>query len=180
MRSLLKKIALAGLGVVLVWIIVVAFWVDDTSVRQWGPFTGTVVDADTGQPIQGAIFMVTWMRAMPPFLHNEQMFDDARLAVADREGRFEIPRREPPYFASVVMGVLLACMAPGYEAYSRGREAQEPIVHMRRLKTERSSESRSSDLLSIPEAKRRQLTEQANEIRRTLGMRPVNLVSGLL
>jgi hypothetical protein len=38
------------------------------SENQWGPLTGTVVDANTGQPIAGAVFTVMWIKEIPfPF-----------------------------------------------------------------------------------------------------------------
>ena len=177
MRSRAPKIfALVGVGILLLLTIDAAFWVSDTSERQWGPFTGVVVDAETGEPIAGAIFMVTWMRAIPP---NNQMFDEARIAVTDREGRFEIPRRDPPYFADFVMGVLLACMAPGYQPYERGWKSQEPIVRMQRLGAgQPTGFGLSGDLVTLPYAKRREFSDRANEIRRQMGLAPWDLVSG--
>ena len=56
--------------------------------NQWGPFTGTVVDAATGQPIPGAVFTVLWIEEIPHIAHPSEKFFDARVAVADEQGQF--------------------------------------------------------------------------------------------
>ena len=42
--------------------------------NQWGPFTGTVVDASTGAPIPGAVFTVYWMETIPYPVHSYERF----------------------------------------------------------------------------------------------------------
>ena len=51
--------------------------------EQWGPFRGRMVDAETGAPIPGAHFMVSWERDYPNPVHWTQRFYDAQEAVTD-------------------------------------------------------------------------------------------------
>ena len=84
---------------------------------QWGPFRGRVVDAETGAPIAGAHFMVSWERDRPNPVHWTQSFYDAQEAVTDADGRFEIPR-ERRFFTLLVGEPRFSAFAPGYVAES--------------------------------------------------------------
>ena len=109
--------------------------------EQWGPFRGRMVDAETGAPIPGAHFMVSWERDLPNPVHWTQSFYDAQEAVTDADGWFEIPRQRR-FFTLLVSSPRFDAFAPGYITESSdvtppgGRPyADETILKMRSLKT---------------------------------------------
>ena len=109
--------------------------------EQWGPFRGRMVDAETGSPIAGAHFMVSWERDNPNPIHWTQSFYDAQEAVTDADGRFEIPHRTR-FFTLLVSEPRFGAFAPGYvaeseEVISPGGQlyVDDTILRMRLLKT---------------------------------------------
>ena len=108
---------------------------------QWGPFRGRMVDAETGAPIAGAHFMVSWERDNPNPVHWTQRFYDAQETVTDADGRFEIPRRRR-LFTLFVSEPRFGAFAPGYvaeseEVVSPGTQLyiDDTLLRMRLLKT---------------------------------------------
>jgi hypothetical protein len=100
-----------------------------------------MVDAETGAPIPGAHFMVSWERDHPNPVHWTQSFYDAQEAVTDADGRFEIPRRWR-FFTLLVSEPKFGAFAPGYFAEAEevvSAEGQlyvdDTVLRMRRLQT---------------------------------------------
>jgi hypothetical protein len=58
-----------------------------------GPWRGQVVDAETGQPLEGVIVVAVWDKLSPGAMHPQRDFHDALEVVTDAEGRFVIPAR---------------------------------------------------------------------------------------
>lgn len=108
--------------------------------EQWGPFRGRMVDAETGAPIPGAHFMVSWERDYPNPVHWTQRFYDAQEAVTDADGRFEIPRQRrflgllvsEPRFGAFAAGYFAEAeeVSPGGRLY-----VDNTVLRMRRLQT---------------------------------------------
>lgn len=61
----------------------------DRDVR--GPFRGRVVDAATGDPIDGAVVVALWDYGNP-FLRLDASIYEAQEVVTGPDGRFEVPR----------------------------------------------------------------------------------------
>ena len=59
-------------------------------VRYDGPYTGKIIDADTGEPIEGAVVLGVWNILHPNVAGGSHTFHDARETVADKEGNFRI------------------------------------------------------------------------------------------
>lgn len=181
MRSRLSWIMLAVLATLIVFVIY------DTTcasppVQKWGPFTGQVVDAETGKPIPGAIFVVIWLRNFVVPFHDVQWFNQARIAVADQDGNFKVPGRWPPLLSSLITPPLISCIAPGYAPYviDAGPQRVSPIfVKMRALAQEKHRTVRSWDagIGMIPHDRRKSLEATINEARRRLGLATVNFAS---
>ena len=60
-------------------------------IRYDGPYSGRVIDADTGAPVEGVVVLGVWnTEQITPggAVHN---FHDARETVTDKNGDFEIP-----------------------------------------------------------------------------------------
>lgn len=62
-----------------------------SAVRHEGTFTGRVIDADTGEPVEGAVVLATWSREYSTVAGAVSKFYDARETVTDRKGDFSIP-----------------------------------------------------------------------------------------
>lgn len=125
-----------------------------TALEKWGPFRGQVVDVETGQPIAGAVVLVVWWEAVPTPVQTNQKFYDAREAVTDANGRFEVPRLSPPFFSFRIFDPKISYFAPGYEPIAEvvtppeGQPFVAPtVVQMRRLKTR---EARLRNLRGYP------------------------------
>jgi hypothetical protein len=149
--------------------------------NQWGPFTGTVVDAGTGQPIPGAVFTVIWVRWIPMIAERWEYFYDARVAVADEAGRFEIPRRFPALLGFLIDPVRLSCVAPGYAPYRDVGTQSVPIqAKLRPLNAEerRLAGSFDEQLVTIPHDRCLELEDAVNERRQRMRLPPVGLCSG--
>lgn len=90
----LRRLAI-GL-VVVVALVNVGGWLRGQA--QWGPFSGQLVDEETGAPIAGAHVMVSWDRRLPtPTGDGGRSFLDAVETVTNSEGRFELAGR-PRYW----------------------------------------------------------------------------------
>ncbi len=92
-----------------------------------GPYTGKVIDSQTGEPIAGASVLLYWEKRIPaPPFRGESEVIAARLVYTDHKGDYEIP----PVSADLgLMGYLeytsVAIYEPGYQVWS------ERILHER-------------------------------------------------
>ena len=128
---------------------------------QWGPFSGQLVDEETGAPIAGANVMVSWgFRRFGELLVRNF---DARETVTDAQGRFELPRLWRLWTLNV-MEPGVGYFAPGYVAAARkvtppnGVPFVDPtVVKMRPLETWRCYELRRPSVM-IPIEKIPKLT----------------------
>lgn len=151
-----------------------------TALEKWGPFRGQVVDVETGQPIAGAVVLVVWWEAVPTPVQTNQKFYDAREAVTDANGRFEVPRLSPPFFSFRIFDPKISYFAPGYEPVAKvvtppeGQPFVAPtVVQMRRLKTrEERIEFQRGLPPSIPFETMPNLLRVLNDERRSLGLDP--------
>lgn len=80
----------------------------------WGPFRGHFVDVDTGQPIPGAVIAAVWREEKMTPVSSVQEYYAAEVAVADRDGRFEVPAPPRPLAGLSVTDPVITWFAPGY------------------------------------------------------------------
>ncbi len=151
--------------------------------NQWGPFTGTVVDEAAGQPIPAAVFTVNWIEEIPFIGHSAEQFFDARVAVADEQGHFEIPRRSAPwFFPARVKPPNLSCIDPEHAPFQDVGAQNAPIaVKLRRLSSPeeiRLGLFSAAQLSLIPDDKRPELEEAINATRKRIGLRPIKFPWG--
>jgi hypothetical protein len=109
-----------------------------------GPFQGEIVDADTGQPIEGAVVVVAWTHTSN-FFQDGRHEVDAREAVTDAQGRWEIPERPMPPWEGGIASALrrFYVFAPGHEVVDRRGtpsnqyqyQRETTVTTMRRLTT---------------------------------------------
>jgi hypothetical protein len=151
--------------------------------EQWGPFRGQIVDVETGQPIEGAAVLAVWWVTIPTPVHDVESFYDAREAVTDGEGRFEVPGRWPALFWLFVRKPQVIFFAPGYGPFEvvvtppDGRRFVDPtIVQMPRLKTrEELLKKWRSRPAGVPLERMTQFTRAINVERKMLGLRPISI-----
>jgi hypothetical protein len=145
-----------------------------------GPFNGKVVDVETGQPIAGAVVLVVWWEVYG-FPFTGERFYDAREAVTDTEGNFQIPRLPMPWKLGVQPPVFY-WVAQGYDTANVVGEAPEgkkryivpTLIEMRKLETrqERVKFQRKFPP-SIPFNKMPIFLKALNEERSRLGLQPL-------
>jgi hypothetical protein len=150
-----------------------------TAGEKWGPFKGQIVDVETGQGIEGAVVLVIWDKYIPNPVGTSTEFFDVREAVTGPDGRFEVPRRDPPFFTLTIREPDFKVFAPGYEQVrwlvtpEGGEVLVEPtIVEMRKLRTraERIGVLREADSGIVPAERRCLLTRAVNRERVNLGL----------
>src|SRR5438034_5445504 len=151
----------------------------DPSIR--GPFRGQVVDAATGQPIEGAVAVAVWWEVIPTPVQGQERFYDAAEGVTGPDGRFEIPRAATRAPKLGVQPAQVSIFAPGYQEQRRrisppdGRQFVDPtVVEMRRLTTreERIRALRTYSLSSVPDHKIPLLRGAMSRERTMLGLEP--------
>ncbi len=107
--------SLIGLSMSALLLVVGGLASEASALEKWGPFRGQLVDVETGQPIAGAAVLVIWWKGILNPVQGAEKFYDAREAVSDAEGRFEVPRLRPPFFRLGILPPRLTYFAPGYK-----------------------------------------------------------------
>lgn len=84
-----------------------------------GPWTGQIVDRDSGQPIPGAVVLAIWKVRSRDSIHPEDTFHSAFEVVSDDEGRFVIPEHNaaPTKPLTTIRGPQLVIFKGGYGAW---------------------------------------------------------------
>ncbi|MDO8477523.1 MAG: carboxypeptidase-like regulatory domain-containing protein [Candidatus Rokubacteria bacterium] len=94
-----------------------------------GPYSGQVVDAETGRPVAGAAVVAIWTREMPTGPEVAEGDWDVYETLSDGNGQFAIPHRThfTPFgwILEPKLKVYYPAYTPGYAAYY-GRDV--PVV----------------------------------------------------
>jgi len=61
------------------------------AIRYDGTYSGKVVDADTGEPVEGAVVLGTWYTVSHTVAGGVHSYYDARETATDKNGQFSIP-----------------------------------------------------------------------------------------
>lgn len=72
-------------------ILLISFSISYAELYSGGPWRGRVIDADTKEPISGAVIVTVWERRYDCGFNNPTYFQEARETLTDKEGKFEIP-----------------------------------------------------------------------------------------
>lgn len=120
-------------------------------VRYDGTYSGKVVDADTREPIEGAVVLGTWDTESPTVAGAHYDYYDARETLTDKDGEFSIPGQGLRIMSRLLpMSVLIFKAGYGYEQagewdsiktglYSKDRikwEGDKPIFPLKKLSLE--------------------------------------------
>lgn len=146
--------------------------------EKWGPFRGKIVDAETGEPIQGAVVLMIWYKLVYAVVQTNMEFYDAREAVSGPDGTFEIPRLSPPFFRFRITRYGPKVFAPGYAEQrwvvtppTGEALVDSTVVEMRRLKTREELLQKSRGYPSdVPEERIPELIRAINVERMMLGL----------
>ena len=79
------------IGFVLCWVVLLAGFSPKAYAQNYrGPFEGRVLDAETRQPIEGAVVFVRWVKR---HMGSRATFYDAAEVLTDEKGEFYIPKK---------------------------------------------------------------------------------------
>jgi hypothetical protein len=84
-----------------------------------GPYTGKVIDAETGQPIEGAAVLGIWRLEVYGGMEVQLKYLGAREAVTDKDGYFDVPKVVGFYWWPLArLGKpRFTIFKPGYDSY---------------------------------------------------------------
>ena len=85
-----------------------------------GPYSGTVLDATTGKPVEGVSVLFYWRKRIPQPMGSSSDLIDAKLTLTNTAGKYELP------FAFANTGLSgsldsthVIIYQPGYKAYMK-------------------------------------------------------------
>lgn len=93
-----------------------------------GPYSGQVIDSQTGEPVEGASVLFYWVKATPHPLGAYYEVIEARLVYTDGKGKYAIPT----FFANLGLKSFLESThviiyQPGYQAYINSLYPSNPL-----------------------------------------------------
>lgn len=157
-------------------------------------YRGTVVDAETKAPLEGAVVVVVWHRKPIVTMDGPQYFHKAVEALTDAEGKFTVdasPGIDWNPFTYVLKDPWIAIFKPGYGAFPLAhvktqsvRELKEAMltegatIALPKLKTKeelRKFTDTGGILISplVPDDRIPNLRRLINVQRRSLGLQPI-------
>lgn len=196
-------------GFMLVLVLLASSWSMASSATFYysdGPWSGSVVDAETKKPIEGVVVVAVWRKVYVTPAGDNSYFFDAAESITDREGRFIIKEFKAFNILPVLRwldGPRLTIFKPGYTPFGDSYDyfhkyfPNSPLkvdkntlselfkkgvtVELLRLKTREErlialSEARS--LGGVPDDKMPTLMNLINFERKTLGLDPIPLKGG--
>jgi hypothetical protein len=111
MRALRRRSTLAVVAAGLVALAVLA-WPAGAA----GPWRAQIVDAETGQPLEGVVVLARWDDKTAGWPHPDRRFHDVDEVVSDADGRIVIPARDLSRNTPVraIVGPDIAMFKAGY------------------------------------------------------------------
>lgn len=164
-----------------------------------GPYRGRVVDAETKEPLVGAVVLMSWYRMAPGLGHASSSFMDAEETLTDERGEFVVGKNPPMNLMPLtwLRPPNMVIFLPGYAYYPRHyavdpqpagsdealyalMEKQVVVFELPRLKTreERVFLVGMADPVTVPDNKKPLLRRRTNEDRKELGLPPVGQPAG--
>ncbi len=159
-----------------------------------GPYEGRVIDADTGQPVEGVVVLGIWNTVIVTPGGGTHNFYDAQETVTDKNGDFKIKGLGLVIMSNISPLDVLIFKA-GYEQLINGPwaslkmdlllrkiikwEGIKAIIPLRKLSMDERRKLHSPSFSSqIPEAKMRLMLEEINKDRVERGLDPYRLRGG--
>jgi len=83
-----------------------------------GPYSGTVIDSQTGEPIEGASVLVYWTKGVLYIFKMRSEVIEAKLVYTDKKGTYHISRFAPNLgLSGILESTQIIIYEPGYQAY---------------------------------------------------------------
>ncbi len=153
-----------------------------------GPYRGRVIDAETRQPLAGAVVLAVWYWESFGLGHPSEGFHDALEVLTDANGEFAIPRETHFRVTGWVDKPGIVVYFPGYRDFSfvqvqwNGESIgstlrEHTVVELPRLKSykERKDVATIPSLAAgVPDEKMPNLIRLVNQELRTLGLQPIH------
>lgn len=157
------------------------------AVRYDGTYKGKVIDADTGQSLEGVVVLGVWYTVLPTVAGGVSSYYDAKETLTDKNGEFEIPGMGLRVISNLApMDVLI--FKAGYEQIGMGPwesfklnggllmekikwEGDKAIIPLRKLTME-ERKTRLFGKENIPDEKQKLLIRELNKERVEIGLTP--------
>lgn len=162
------------------------------AVRIDGPYEGRIIDAETGQPIEGVVVLGVWYREMPTVAGAVTRYYDASETTTDARGNFRI-KGQGSLVASDVLPAHMLMFKAGYQ-YESGSwsalkkyaknirwEGEKAIITFRRLNIDERRSFRARPPYPPTDAPLNKVKLMLNEINKNekeLGAEPIDIWSG--
>ena len=85
-----------------------------------GPWMGKVIDAETKEPIEGAVVLAVWQKVYASPTGRHHYFFDAIEVLTDNDGRFFIPKFNAVNFVPIIRSIEgpdFTIFKPGYTPF---------------------------------------------------------------
>ena len=157
------------------------------AVRYDGTYRGKVIDADTGEPIEGVVVLGVWYTAVIGAGGGFSKYYDARETVTDKNGEFSIPGKGLRIMSNLELMHVLIFKA-GYD-YTGGAwdslkesryyketikwERNKPVFPLKKLTMQERKKQGSPVRPNIPIEKMKLMTEEISKERIERGLDPL-------
>lgn len=85
-----------------------------------GPWMGRVIDAETKEPIEGAVVLAVWNKVYASPTGRQHYFFEAKEVLTDKDGKFFIPKFSALNFLPIIRsieGPEFTIFKPGYTSF---------------------------------------------------------------
>lgn len=157
-------------------------------VHHYDDFTGKIVDAETGAPIEGVAVVATYYTVVYTPAGKNGWYLMTQEALTDKEGKFVIPTKTAWTFRPLSTfdpKIHFTIFKPSYDCYTsyseillqRAPAGQEVVISLLKLKTfkERMDSLSCTPSVSVPMADYPNLRRLLDEERIYLGLEPINI-----
>lgn len=157
-------------------------------IRYDGPYSGRIIDAETGQPIEGAVVLGVWYREIVTPGGATHNFYDAKETVTDKNGEFTIAGQGLLVLSNVIpMDVLIfkaeyEYLESPWESLKKSEyliqkmkikwEGEKAIIPLKKLTMEERKKRWTPSRPNIPIEKMELMTQEINKERVDQGLKP--------
>ncbi len=123
---------------VLLLLVVMLFSFGSASAAWAQIYRGQVVDAATGQPLEGAVFVIVWNKKPLITMDGPQYFHSAKEVLTDSKGEFSLdgsPGIDWNPFTYILDNPSIAIFMPGYGPFPTGHVKETPREEMEKAMT---------------------------------------------
>lgn len=159
------------------------------AVRYDATYKGKIIDADTGQPIEGVMVLGVWYKGHPTVAGVVHEYYDAKETLTDKNGEFEISgvglrvmsNVEPMDVMIFKAGYQHIGMGP-WESFKEdvgllmkkiGWDGDRAIIPLKKLTMEERKKRGTPTTPSIPNNKMESMNKEINKERVGIGLKPL-------